>query len=55
MDWADGEMRQVHKTSFSAKDLLSGQEQMEQIRKEQRVFVGNEEALRHSRSFGQRF
>lgn len=51
MDWADGEMRQVHKTSFSEKDLLSGQEQMQQIRKEQRVFVGNEEALRQSRSF----
>lgn len=48
--WADGQMAEAHRTSPSAKDLLSGQEQMEQVRREQRVFVAEEEALRHSRS-----
>lgn len=51
MAWADQQMRQEHKTSPSAQDLLSGQEQMEQIRREQRIFVGEEEVLRQSRSF----
>jgi len=48
--WADGQMAEAHRASPSAKDLLSGQEQMEQVRREQRVFVAEEEALRHSRS-----
>ena len=48
--WADGQMAEAHRASPPAKDLLSGQEQMEQVRREQRVFVAEEEALRHSRS-----
>ncbi len=50
MDWAEAQIREGHKVSPSAKDLLIGQEQMDQIRKQQRVFVAEEETLRHSRS-----
>lgn len=48
--WADAQIAEAHRSSPSTRDLLSGQEQMEEVRKEQRVFVAEEEALRHSRS-----
>ncbi len=49
-EWADGQMRQTRIATPLAKDLLSGQEQMQGIRQKQRVFVAEEETLRHSRS-----
>lgn len=48
--WADGQIQQAHKATPLAKDLFSGQQQMQQIRQKQRVFVGQEEALRQYRS-----
>lgn len=50
MGWADGQMQQTRKATPSAKDLLSGQEQMQRIRQKQRVFVAEEEVLRQFRS-----
>jgi PAS domain S-box-containing protein len=49
--WADGQMQRTHRAAPLAEDLLSGQEQMQRIRQKQRVFVGDEETLRQSRSF----
>jgi PAS domain S-box-containing protein len=47
---SDQQMQQARVTSPSTGDLLAGQEMMVKIREKQRAFVGDEEALRRSRS-----
>ena len=50
MQWADQQMQRAGHGSPSAEDLLSGEEMMQQLRREQRTFVSDEEALRQGRS-----
>ncbi|MGC2111926.1 MAG: CHASE3 domain-containing protein, partial [Candidatus Korobacteraceae bacterium] len=48
--WADQQLVQAHGVAPSAKDLLSGQQLMSDIRDKQREFIFAEEALRQQRS-----